>query len=327
MWEAFAATFEVSAEGNFEGNLVLRRPFPAPSHPADSSSLDSSRRALLEVRSGRLRPGLDDKIVTAWNGLALSAWAAAARILGRPEDLKIAQDLARFALTDLWRDGQLYRTYRLGQARHPGYLDDHAALAAGLLDLYQVDFDPTWFKAALELSEVILRDFADPAGGFFDTTSEHPTSRPGQRLCRTPPFRAEVRWRRPSSCAAKLLRAKADSARRPHPGCCPCRTLFPVTPRPLRPGWRTRPGRVSSASTGPGRQTGKRGFPAPSGPVTQDLPSEADPRRREAWRFPPLLKGKTMIEGRATAYLCRDFICKVPTTSADELQAQLLEAK
>jgi len=151
--------YGVTPEGNFEGATVLHLPGEPPP--------EAVRLALRAWRDRRVRPGRDDKIVTAWNALALSALARAYRVLGREAHLEAARGLARFLRRDLWRDGVLLRTWRGGKGHTPAFLEDHAALATALLDLYQADFDPAWAAWARELGEILLRDFQDPAGGFF----------------------------------------------------------------------------------------------------------------------------------------------------------------
>jgi uncharacterized protein YyaL (SSP411 family) len=105
------------------------------------SSLAESRLKLLELRAKRPRPHLDDKIITAWNGLMISAFARGANALGESKYLEAAQRSARFLRDQLWKDGALLRSYRQGASEVGGFCDDYAFLIAGLLDLYEADFD------------------------------------------------------------------------------------------------------------------------------------------------------------------------------------------
>ena len=135
--------------------------------------LELARRLLVERRGSRAQPALDDKAVTAWNGLALAAFAEAIPVLERQADLAVAEGIAEAAL-DLLRgpDGRLARSFRAGRIAGRGGLDDYACLADGLLCLYEATFEERWLVAAGELMDVVEREFADAAGGWFDTASD-----------------------------------------------------------------------------------------------------------------------------------------------------------
>ncbi len=133
--------------------------------------MDRLHQALFQARSRRVRPATDDKVLVAWNAMALRSLSAAARCLNRPDYLAAAQKNAHFLLSRLVKDGQLYRSWRAGQARHTAYLEDYAALILALLELYQADFDPAWFGWAVRLSTDMETGFQDPNGGFFDVRS------------------------------------------------------------------------------------------------------------------------------------------------------------
>ena len=140
--------------------------------------LDEARRKLFDVREQRVKPGRDEKVVAAWNGLMLAAFAEAARDRSLGERAEIyrsaAEHNAEFLLHQMRTSaGRLLRTWKDGQARLNGYLEDYACLIEGLLELYQTTFDEKWFIAARELAETMLQHYADPAGGFFDTSDDH----------------------------------------------------------------------------------------------------------------------------------------------------------
>jgi hypothetical protein len=132
------------------------------------------RRRLFTARQRRVPPARDDKVLTAWNGLMLAAFAEAARVLGRDDYRRAAEANAAFLLAEL-RDerGRLLRTWKDGVAKLNAYLDDYADLAEGLIQLYQTTFDERWFVAARELADLALEHFADGAGGFFATSDDH----------------------------------------------------------------------------------------------------------------------------------------------------------
>jgi hypothetical protein len=132
--------------------------------------LQRGRQTLLARRNRRTRPHLDDKVIAAWNGLAISALARVGFALAEPRYLAAAAaaaDLLQARLTD--PDGRLLRTYRGGVARHRGCLDDYAFVVAGLLDLHQATHQPRWLAAARRYQSVVDRDFAAPAGGYYAT--------------------------------------------------------------------------------------------------------------------------------------------------------------
>ncbi|MDE2903772.1 MAG: thioredoxin domain-containing protein [Chloroflexota bacterium] len=180
--ELVADTYDVSDRGNWEGVNIPRRlkdlDVLAYQHDVSVSEIqaaaDRALPRLFERRAGRIRPGLDDKIITAWNGLMIAAFAEAARALDRDDYLATATSAAEFCCTALWRDGgRLWRTWKDGRARFNAYLEDYACLAEGLLELYQTTFDDRWFQAAQALADAMLEHFQDPEGGFFDTSNDH----------------------------------------------------------------------------------------------------------------------------------------------------------
>ncbi len=134
------------------------------------ASLAKSRAKLFTVRAGRPKPHLDDKIITAWNGLMISALSRAAQSLDEPRYLAAAQRSAKFIRENLWRDGALIRSFRNGPSGIAAFADDYAALIAGLLDLYEADFDTAWLQWAVELQAKMDAQFSDKEhGGYFQT--------------------------------------------------------------------------------------------------------------------------------------------------------------
>jgi len=194
----FRLAYGVEAEGNAPAesdphgelrgrNTLILRHEPdelarLTGHPAEAvrESLAASRARLFALRSGRPRPHLDDKIITAWNGLMISAYARAAHLLPQPaqgpSDLDRARHAARFLHTHLWRDGVLYRLYRQGTGALPGLADDYAFLIAGLLDLYEAGGGIEWLQWAVELQTTMDTRFWDAEhGGYFSTTGQDPS--------------------------------------------------------------------------------------------------------------------------------------------------------
>lgn len=335
--EVVIAAFGVTQEGNFEGHNILYRAADTDSlanqfslESADiEAHLDIGRKALLEARSQRVLPGLDNKVLTAWNGLALIALAEAARASSNEEYLAAARQLAGFLLDHLVVDGRLLRSWREGEARYTAYLEDHAALGLGLLALYQADFDLRWYREAVRHAEEILEAFADPQGGFFDTRHDHEPliARPksiqdsptpsGNTLAVTllltlGAFEGESRYIEPAESA---LRAMALTAPQ-HP------TAFA--------GWLN----AMDFALGPQLQLAIAGSPSDAGfkelsfrAVADYLPNLIMAGGEPGEEGQPMLMAeRTLREGLPTAYLCQGFTCQLPTTEVDELSRQLEEA-
>ena len=163
------AWFGATQRGNFEGSNILVRGEGSP------AGLPDWRRRLYAVREKRVWPGLDDKRLTAWNALAISALAEAGAVLERSDYLDAATGAAEFVLAELRDgDGRLLRSWKDGRGRLNAYLEDHAFLLEALITLYEASFDPRWFAAARELADTMIERFADPeSGGFFETSADH----------------------------------------------------------------------------------------------------------------------------------------------------------
>jgi len=177
--EAVAAVLGATPDGNWEGRTILHRKRTV-GEVANEQGLSSSQleaevqdtlRALGELRSKRVRPGLDDKAVCAWNGMAVRALAEAGVALGEPRFVEHAATTARFVLGEMRRDdGRLMRSWREGRTSSPAFCDDYGALALGLFALYQATGDPEWFTTASDLSTAMIDLFWDrEAGGFHAT--------------------------------------------------------------------------------------------------------------------------------------------------------------
>ncbi len=172
----FDAYYGVTAAGNIEGRSILSAASPladfarSANLPADqvATELASSRELLYAARAKRPHPARDEKILTAWNGLMISAYAKAALVLGNPEYETTAARAADFVLSRLRSAGRLLRTTARGSATLDAYLDDYAFLIAGLLDLFEVSGDPRWIREAIALDQALERHYEDASsGGFF----------------------------------------------------------------------------------------------------------------------------------------------------------------
>ncbi|HJQ26599.1 MAG TPA: thioredoxin domain-containing protein [Blastocatellia bacterium] len=179
----FCEFYDVTDSGNFEhGQSILNTPQPLEAFAA-ARGLDADKTwrhlkagaiRLFHAREARVRPGRDEKTLAAWNGLMLTAFAEAANILNRDDYRQVAMRNADFILTHLMRDGRLLRTYKDGQAKLNGYLEDYAYVVEGLLALYEATFETKYFRAARELADTMIAQFWDAAeGGFFFTSEDH----------------------------------------------------------------------------------------------------------------------------------------------------------
>jgi uncharacterized protein YyaL (SSP411 family) len=170
--EAFIAAYGVTERGNFEGKNILE----LVGSLEDRKALTAARTKLFEAREQRVRPGRDEKVLTAWNGLMLAAFAEAARVLKRDDYRAVAARNAAFVLGELRTDdGRLLRTWKNSEAKLNGYLVDYAYLIDGLIELYQTTFDARWYWAAYELVETMIAHFGARDGGFYDTSDDHET--------------------------------------------------------------------------------------------------------------------------------------------------------
>ena len=169
----FARRFGLDQEPNFEGAWHLHARDSQAPPPADAVLIDAARRTLLAARERRVRPDRDEKILTAWNALAIKGLASAARTLRRDDLIDAATAAVDFIRGTLWHDGRLRATCKDGRVHLAAYLDDYAFLADALLELLQCRWRSSDLQLAVELIEVLLTQFQDPAGGFYFTATEH----------------------------------------------------------------------------------------------------------------------------------------------------------
>ena len=173
----------VTSGGNFEGRTILNVVQPLDEVAAGMelavgearAKLDGAAKKLYRKRSGRPAPLRDDKILTSWNGLMISAFARAGFVFDEPRYTARAAEAADFVLRKMRREGRLQRTYMSGRASHNAYLDDYACLTAGLLDLFETSGALRWFEEAVALQKVLDEHYADPRGGYFATSADHET--------------------------------------------------------------------------------------------------------------------------------------------------------
>jgi len=315
------AFYGVSDQGNFEGANILHLAAGAGAEPPPG--LDAARKLLYEARAERVWPGLDDKRLASWNALAIGALAEAGAVLGREDYLEAAAGCASFLL-DSMRDeaGRLRRTYKDGDARLNAYLEDHAFLLEALLTLYESTLEASWFEAARALAETTIARFGDPVrGGFYSTSDDHEeliarrkeigdhpipsgNSAAALGLLRLAALTGESGFERE---ALGVLRLFAEPAlRHPHSFGHLLRALdFLLAP--------TREVALVGADLAPLAAVVRSEF-------RPHLVLAGGPAGSEQ---PPLLVGRTTVEGAVAAYVCENFACKLPVTEPDQLLALL----
>ena len=182
--ELFSAAYDITAQGNWEGRNILNRPYPLDEIAAGRGitvkelmeSLNRSKQILFSLRSRRIAPRTDDKIITAWNGMLIAGMATAARTLGDERYFKAADTAANYILTVMTVGGRLMHTARHHKVSIPAFLDDYACLIDGLIELYQSGFDEVRIQQALLLADRLVSDFADRDNeGFFFTSADQVT--------------------------------------------------------------------------------------------------------------------------------------------------------
>ncbi len=181
--EIFCEYYDITPHGNFEGENILHVQTPpdifARKVGMDQGELESlladGRQKLFEEREKRIKPGLDDKILTSWNGIMVRGMAMGYQLTGKPEYLNACEKSAEFVLTTLSQDdGLLLRTYRAGKSHLNAYLEDYSYFIAGLIALYEASFDPKWLSEAERLAHIMIDQFGDKSGdGFFFTGKAH----------------------------------------------------------------------------------------------------------------------------------------------------------
>ncbi len=335
--EIFGRIYDVSEHGNFEEKNILHPILTVEQaskyfrkDPAEIESLIArAKKQLFVEREKRIKPFRDEKIITAWNGLMLCGLAEAIKVSPRAEFIEAAQRTITFTFAKMFRDGFLLHTYKDGQAKLLGYLDDYAFLAVGLLDIYQVLFDRSFLERAIELCEIMLREFWDENdGGFFYTGKSHEPL-----ISRTKPiFDASV----PSgnAMATQLLlrlhhitgkeeyRARAEKVLRAY---YEAMESQPFGFAHLLCGldfYLTKPKEIVVIGDPQNSHTREllseiHSLYLPNFTLQLAKPNES------LEKVSPLLQGKTAIDGKPTIYVCHNYTCSAPVTDWSELKPLL----
>ena len=337
--EFFEAAYGVTERGNWEGKTVLQRALDDPSLAArfklDSkdipAKLAESHAKLLSARASRTRPGTDDKVLTAWNGLMLAAAAEAARGIDEPElqhrYLVMATRNADFLLDALRPDGKLKRSWRQGKVTNEVFLEDYAALILGLLELYQTDFQEKWFTAAQHLAEEMIDLFKDSNGGFFDT------SKAGEELLLRPKDLQDNATPSGNALACEALLKLAALTDNGNYRDIAEKSLRLIANFALR--YPTSFGRWLSAADFALANVKQVAVMYESNleearELLQIIQAEYRPNtvvaaspHPAAEHAPGLLLDRPLKEGKSTVYVCEGFVCKMPVNTISELQGFL----
>jgi len=341
---AIASWWGATKGGNFEGHNILHiagLSLEAHGGPgrgaAPPEGIEQAREALFRHREQRVRPGLDDKVLTGWNGMFLQALAEAAAALGRADWMEAARSNARFLLDELRRpDGRVLRSWQADatpgpdgrRARHLGYAEDYAALLGALVSMAEVD-DVAWLTPAGEIAAGLCDLFADPGGFYttgtdaealitrprdvFDNATPSANSLAANGLLRLAALTGDSRWQEAGEAAVRAVGAVMGD----HPTAFA--ELHGALERAIRPP-------IEVAVVGD-----------PGDPATTELIGEL--RRRfmptavsvtaapgTGADLTPLLADRPLVDSRPTAYVCQHFACRQPVTDPSQLAEQLDEA-
>jgi uncharacterized protein len=322
--------FAMTETGNFEGSNVLQIVSRADRMTWRSEEFRPLRDKLFAARAQRTIPGRDEKVLTSWNGLMLRAFATAAWVFEDPEYAEVARANAHFLKEMLFIDDRLLHSYKDGQARIDGFLEDYAFLIDGLIDLYRATFESEWLEWAVQLASTALAEFFEPGvNAFYDTASsaEALVSRPRDAYDSATPSGNSV------ICEALLelagltgrddFRAVASSvlegyariaAEQPHGF---SRLLLAVD-EAIGPSAEVAiVGDVEDADT-MALVTALRETYLPRVSV-----AVAHPGQESANNLLPVFRDREMIQGKATAYVCVGFSCKMPTNDPATMQQQI----
>jgi len=335
--EIFCRVYDVTELGNFEEKNILHPTLTVEQaaklfrkEGAQVKTLIAEAKARLFVeREKRVKPFRDEKVLTSWNGLMLSGLAEAGKILAAPDCLGAAEKTVDFIFRRMFKDGLLLHTYKDGKAMLPGYLDDYAFVATGLLDLYEATLERSNLERSIELAGIMIREFWDDIdGGFFYTGKSHEklisrtkpafdssipsgNSTAAQLLLRLHHYTGEEGFLKR---AEKILRLYYDAMEAQPFGFAhmvAALDFYLEKPREIV---------LVGDKNGAGEQELLRKIHSLYLPnKTIQIVAPGAP----AGKLSPLLQGKTQRDGKPTVYVCHNFTCSAPVTEWEELKMLL----
>jgi uncharacterized protein YyaL (SSP411 family) len=330
----FCSYYDITESGNFEGKNIpnVTRSVEDVANEQGVSvselqeSLEQSKRKLFELRETRVKPGRDEKILTAWNGLMLASFAEAGVILNRADYTEAARRNAEFVLSHLRKDGTLLRTWKDGVAKFNAYLEDYAFLTEGLVTLYETTGEFRWLEEALALTERMIEEFwDDEGGGFFFTGKSHENL-----IVRSKDYFDNATPSGNSVAALALLRLATLTGKDNY------RNLAIAVLREIADSVRRYPSGFGYALSAADFLLSTPKEIAIVGKNQEDI----RPLLRETWRryVPnkvvapgsgteniPLMENRPLQNERPTAYVCVHYACQQPVNEPAELAAQLTE--
>ena len=328
-------TFGMSGFGNFEGSNILHLPEDPRNIAEDygmsqadfESALRKIKSRLYEARQERVPPALDDKILTSWNGMTIASIAEAARVLN-DDRLRMAAEKAGAFLRDnlVAADGRLYRTHKAGRSKLNAYLEDYANLIDAWIEMYQLTYDESWFSDARRLADFTLAHFGADDGGFYDTSDDHEALivRPrnlqdnvtpsgngmlAKQLLRLAAYTGEARY---EEAARRVLRQLSGAMRGYPQAFAEYLNAVDMLVEGIDEV------AVVGDVEGDAARNMLRALNSPYRPNV--VRAAADAALDSAV---PLLQGRSRLDGRTTAYVCRNFSCRLPVTEAADLAEQL----
>ncbi len=299
--------------------------------------LTAARKKLFEARSRRPRPPLDDKVLTAWNGLMISALARASQVLEEPRYLEAAQGAAGFLRAKLYspRTGRLKRRYRDGDAAVDGFLDDYAFLIQGLLDLYEASFNVEWLSWAVRLQEAQDELFWDGKGGGYyaaggtdpllllrtredyDGAEPSPNSVAAMNLLRLAQVTDRQDWKKEAQRTVAVFAQRLENSPEAMPQMVVALAFSLSKPKQIV---------IAGQPGAPDTRALLRLVHERFLPNKILLLADGGVGQKQLTRWLAFLQGVTRKQGRATAYICEDYVCKLPTSDPQTV-ARLLDGK
>jgi len=320
--DVFCRAYGVTADGNWEHGLnVLHVALP------EAAKLAAERAKLFAIREKRVRPHRDEKILTAWNGLMISALARAAQSLDEPKYRAAAERAAHLLLANRWKDGKLTRT-----ATVPAMVEDYACFGNGLVDLYEADFDPQWLLKAAALADTMLAQFDDPKdGGFFQTDGRDASvivrtkedydgaepsgnSMAALLLLRLAQFTDRARYRDAAEKTLQLFSGHLHKAPSTVPQMLCVLDFYLGKPKQI-----VIAGKADAADT----RTMLRTIHERYLPNAIVILANGGESQKTLARLLPFLETVKPVGGKATAYVCVNYACQLPTNDIDKMIALL----
>ena len=332
----FCAFYDVTAGGNFEESNILHVGRPAEEVARElnvsaerlAEAVERGRGRLFTERERRVKPGRDEKVITAWNGLMLEAYAEASAVLERDDYREIAERNAQFILDTLVKDGLLLHVYKDGRAKHVGFLDDYAFVVSGLVTLYETTGRLDWLRSAVSLTDKMIEEFWDEEGGgffyngrsgeqlivrskdYFDNATPSGNSVAAEALLRLSVLTGNEDYRRKAVNVLRLVRDAVERYPSAFGYALGAMDFYLSTPREIVVLGEAEQARPLL------REVWTRYLPNKVVVVSSGVDEAAA-------ALVPLLQGRTAQGGRATAYVCENYTCLRPVNTAAELAALL----